>query len=98
VHLSGASDLEFAALKPDLRASDVITSSAAAQVALTDDAPDAAIYYTTDGTVPTVKSARYRSPIALDLKPGQRLELQAIAVLPDGKISFATEFVIYRRC
>jgi hypothetical protein len=48
--------------------------------------------------VPTVKSARYRSPIALDLKPGQRLELQAIAVLPDGKISFATEFVIYRRC
>jgi hexosaminidase len=97
VHLSGASDLEFAALKPDLRASDVITSSAAAQVALTDDAPDAAIYYTTDGTVPTVKSARYRSPIALDLKPGQRLELQAIAVLPDGKISFATEFVIYRR-
>lgn len=96
VHLSGAQDLQFAALQPNLRATDVITSSAAPQIALTDDAADAAIYYTTDGSVPTAKSARYQSPIVLDLKPGQRAELQAIALLPDGKSSFATEFVIYR--
>jgi hexosaminidase len=96
VHLSGAEDLQFAALQPNLRATDVITSSASPAISLTDDAANAAIYYTTNGSAPNAKSARYQGPIAIDLKPGQRLELQAIAVLPDGRSSFATEFVIYR--
>ena len=53
------------------------TFTATQSVALADASPYAAIYYTTDGTTPTVSSARYIQPLTLD----SSTELKAIAVV-----------------
>jgi len=55
------------------------------QVTLSDNFPDAAVYYTTDGTTPTTASARYDTPISV----GTTLTIQALAVSATGQSSMA---------
>jgi len=59
------------------------TYSAAQNVALNSATPDAAIYYTTDGTTPTAASTTYPGPIAVTASE----TIQAIAISPSVGVS-----------
>lgn len=45
------------------------------------------LYYTTDGTQPTLQSKRYTGPFRLDLSTG--MNVRAMAVAPDGSAAYA---------
>ena len=65
-------------------ATPVFDLSAGNSVAITCATPNAAIYYTTDGTTPTTSSALYRRPLTDDIS---RKIVKAIAVKPGYFIS-----------
>jgi hypothetical protein len=48
-------------------------------VSITDSTPNSSIYYTTDGSTPTVRSARYTAPVQLS----GSLTLKAMAIAPN---------------
>jgi outer membrane protein OmpA-like peptidoglycan-associated protein len=56
-------------------------------VKLSTPTPNAAIYYTTDGSAPTVASARYSEPIRAE----RNTTIRAIAVAPDAPESSVSE-------
>jgi hypothetical protein len=62
------------------------TYTSAQQVTLTDTTPGSAIYYTTNGTVPTSSSTLYQQPIAIAVSS----TIEAIAVLSGTQSSVAT--------
>jgi len=55
------------------------TYSTTQTVAITDESPNAAVYYTTDGSAPTAASARYKGPITVSATE----TLSAIAIAPN---------------
>jgi len=54
-----------------------------ATVALSDSLTDAVIYYTTDGTAPTVASAVYRTPLVFSPTHTTTTQIRALAVAPN---------------
>jgi hypothetical protein len=62
VHLSGTTGVETPVIGT---VSGVYSSSFKLSVPITDGTPDATIYYTTDGSVPTSASKKYTAPIAI---------------------------------
>ena len=67
------------------------TYSAAQTVRLVDATPDAAIYYTTDGSTPSTNSTQYKGPIAV----GQNETIRAIATAK-GFAPSAVSSALYR--
>ncbi len=72
------------------------TDSSSVTVTVSDPMPNAALVYTMDGTDPTGGSTRYAQPLQLTLAPGQRVEITAAAVLPDGRVSSTTKLILER--
>ncbi|HZZ65192.1 MAG TPA: family 20 glycosylhydrolase [Candidatus Baltobacteraceae bacterium] len=96
MRLTGMDGLEVAGLQPNLRGISAGVVGPAVRVALDEAVPNAVIYYTTDGSSPSAHSTRYTAPVDLRLAPDARAELRAIAVLSNGRRSFATTLVLYR--
>lgn len=76
---------------------DTITHDDHVAVTLASPVPDAALYYTLDGSFPTADSARYQSAIPIALSPGQEVRLRVVTVLKDGRISSPAEASYIRR-
>ncbi|MHB8229491.1 MAG: chitobiase/beta-hexosaminidase C-terminal domain-containing protein, partial [Vulcanimicrobiaceae bacterium] len=66
-------------------------------VTLTDDVPGAAIHYTLDGSTPSARSLVYGAPLRYALKPNETVDVTAVAVLPDGRVSTPSELLLARR-
>jgi hexosaminidase len=71
-------------------------TSAHGTIAIDDDVPDATIFYTTDDTVPTLASTRYRAPVPYDLAAIPVVHLRAVAILPNGRASAPTTLTLRR--
>jgi hexosaminidase len=67
-----------------------------ATLTISDDVPDAAVYYTTDDSLPTLKSTPYLAPLTFDLTKIAVLHVRAIAVLPSGRASAPTTLTLRR--
>jgi hypothetical protein len=67
-------------------------------VTLADSTPGATIYYTTDGTLPTISSAVYGAPIALALGATTIQAIATAAGFIPSTIGAAAYAVGYRRC
>ncbi len=76
---------------------DVAVGGSPVTVSLTEVAPSAAIHFTLDGSVPTLKSPVYAGTISVALAEKQTSTVSAIAVLPDGRKSAPSFLRIYRR-
>jgi hypothetical protein len=63
-------------------------------VRIGNDVPNATVYYTTDGSQANARSKRYDAPLQLPVSPAQRIDINAVAVLPDGRASTPSELVI----
>ena len=61
-------------------------------IILTDSAPGATTYYTTDGSIPTLSSTRYTAPIVLN--QSQTITINAVAAEP-GFTTSPTSTVVY---
>lgn len=59
--------------------------------------PGSRIYYTLDGQRPDDSKAEYHSPIELELKRGQKVELQTLVVTPYGRRSIISSTTLYNR-
>jgi len=55
------------------------------------------IYYTLDGQRPDDSKTEYHSPIELELKKGQKVELQTLVVTPYGRRSIISSTMVYNR-
>lgn len=66
-------------------------------VTLTTPVPEAAMYYTLDGSYPTTSSQRYMTPISIALNPGQEVRIRVITVLANGRTSVPAEATYARR-
>ncbi|MGZ3507085.1 MAG: beta-N-acetylhexosaminidase [Vulcanimicrobiaceae bacterium] len=89
-----AGKLAFANTSTSSRTVDAETTDGNATVTIADPAAHAKIYYTTDGSMPTAKSTPYSGPLQLRLKPGERRDITAVAVLPSGRTSTPSELVL----
>jgi hexosaminidase len=66
-------------------------------VKLKSPVPGAAMYYTTDGSLPTTASARYSAPFNLTLNPGQAIDVRVVTVLQSGRASAPASAIYERR-
>jgi hexosaminidase len=66
-------------------------------VTLTTPVPQAAMYYTLDGSYPTTSSQQYMTPISIALNPGQEVRIRVITVLANGRTSVPAEATYARR-
>jgi hexosaminidase len=95
ISLDGGS-LTFTNVSTSVRTVTAETSADSVTVNISEPLPGAVVYYTTDGTMPTARSLRYDRPLRIDLTPGQRIDVTARAVLPNGRISTPSELVLRR--
>lgn len=93
--IHGANDLTFDNVAPSVRTVSM-RAGQTVTVAITDPDPSCSVYYTTDGTMPSTKSARYVAPVELDPKPGERSHIVAVCVLANGRRSTPSKIVVSR--
>jgi hexosaminidase len=65
-------------------------------IAIADEVPGAAIYYTTDGSVPTAASHPYLAPVPFDLTTTPVVHVRAIAIIAGGRASAPTTLTLRR--
>ena len=94
--LEGARGLRFDAVSPGVQAVSAQTQSSGVTVTLSDTDPAATVFYTTDGSAPDAHARRYAGPLHLRLSPGERVEIRAAAMLPDGRTSTDSELDLIR--
>ena len=92
-----APQLSFAGVSPSVRTIQAYTRGPDVTVTLTDDVPGAAIHYTLDGSTPSARSLVYGAPLRYALKPNETVDVTAVAVLPDGRVSTPSELLLARR-
>jgi hexosaminidase len=63
-------------------------------VRIMEPVPATALYYTLDGSRPTVESHRYRGPVAVNFIPGKPAEIRSIAVTRSGRISAPSQLMV----
>jgi hexosaminidase len=86
--------LRFANVLPGVQAVRAETDARTVTVRIRNDVPNATVYYTTDGSQANARSKRYDAPLQLPVSPAQRIDINAVAVLPDGRASTPSELVI----
>ncbi|HEY0428835.1 MAG TPA: family 20 glycosylhydrolase [Pyrinomonadaceae bacterium] len=67
-----------------------------AEINLTSILSNAKIFYTTDGSEPTEKSAQYLKPFKLTLKPKEKIDLKTIVVNEKGRKSVVYGSTLWR--
>jgi hexosaminidase len=80
-----------------LNLQDTTTEEEHIDVNLTASTPDATMYFTTDGTMPSASSTHWSGPLTLRLQPGQEVLLRVVTVLSDGRTSAPAEAIYTRR-
>lgn len=91
-----AGTLRFANVSSSVQAIRAETGSPSVTVSLENAVPNAAVYYTTDGSTPDTHSKRYEGPLHFSLTPEERIDVTAIVVLPDGRASTPSTLVLTR--
>jgi hexosaminidase len=76
---------------------DTIVDGDSVHVAFTSAVPGAAMYYTTDGSYPTVRSARYAGAFSLAVQRGEERRVRVITVLRSGRVSTPADATFSRR-
>ena len=89
-----ADDLSFANVSSSVRTVQAYSGSDAPTVTIANMVPGATIHYTTDGSVPTAKSQVYAAPLKLSVGSNHPIDVTAIVVLPDGRVSTPSELVL----
>ena len=89
-------DLHFSPMSSSPRTVRAITHAATVNIALWNVVPGASIHYTLDGSAPTVKSPTYTTPIPMALDSGGSIDVNAVVVVPGGRLSTPSEFVLTR--
>ncbi len=74
-------------VSPSVRTVSASTTATRVSVTIADDVPNATIRYTLDGSTPTATSTPYTAPLTITLDVKRASEVQALAVLPNGRIS-----------
>lgn len=77
--------VNFRIPEPGLPSTSMVIMQPEIEVSITMPFENALLYYTTDGTPPTIKSMPYTSAIKLKLEPGERKTIQAITIYKDRK-------------
>ena len=75
----------------------ILLNDDAAEINLNSILPNAKIFYTTDGSEPTEKSALYEKPFKISLKPGEKIDLKTIVVNQSGRKSVVYGSTVWRR-
>ncbi|MEO9169958.1 MAG: family 20 glycosylhydrolase [Candidatus Baltobacteraceae bacterium] len=94
--LAGATVEQFDNVAPSMRTTSVLAAGDGVTVSIREPVPDCAIHYTTDGSPPNAKSPVYLQAWHLSLAPGDRHDISAMCVLPDGRASTPTELIVER--
>jgi len=83
--------LRFANVSPSVRTVRATIDPGTVRVAIVTIVPGASIHYTTDGSLPTARSAVYAAPIPVSLAAGETSRIQAVAIQRDGESSTPSE-------
>ncbi len=70
------------------------TAASRGVVRMIEPVPATALYYTLDGSRPTIQSHRYQRPVTVNLKSGKPLEIRSIAVTRSGRVSAPAKLMV----
>ena len=84
----------FTNVNPSMRTVEMRVSSGDISVSMQTPVEDSTIHYTLDGTVPTAKSHLYSGPIKTTLRDGTKIDVTAVTILRDGRMSTPTELIV----
>jgi hexosaminidase len=91
-----AEGVEFRIPEP-IGLADTVIDGDRVTISLRSPVPNASMYYTTDGTIPTQSSLQYNAPFTLSLQPGQATIVRVVTVLQSGRASAPARALYERR-
>ena len=83
-----------AARDPSHNALDVHTTLLTGLVCISEPVPGAVIYFTLNGSIPNARSARYGTPIRVNLALGKPVIVRSVAVDPSGRTSAPSRLIL----
>jgi hexosaminidase len=86
--------LRFANVLPGVQAIRAETDAHSVTVTIANGVPNGTVYYTTDGARPDAHANHYSGPLKLQLNSGERVDIRAVVVLPDGRASTPSELIL----
>jgi hexosaminidase len=86
----------MANVSPSLRTISAETAAQSVDVSIADAVAGASIRYTTNGSPPSKTSAQLTGPLHYALQPGERIDITAVTILPDGRVSTPSELILRR--
>jgi hypothetical protein len=86
----------MANVSPSLRTISAETAAQSVDVSIADAVAGASIRYTTNGSPPSKTSAQLTAPLHYALQPGERIDITAVTMLPDGRVSTPSELILRR--
>ena len=90
----GGTQMRFANVSPSVRTVSAQLPPGPVTITIATVVPGGVVRYTTDGSTPTAKSPLYAGPIPVAITPEQRVDIHAVVVLPDGRMSTPSELVL----
>jgi hexosaminidase len=96
VHVSLTGDISPESVTRSVNETELRVTGMTGTIALSDDVPDATLYYTTDNSAPTAHATPYTAPVPFDLTVEPVLHLRAVAILPSGRTSAPTSLTLRR--
>jgi hexosaminidase len=92
-----APHLSFANVSSSIRTVQAYTDGSDATIAIGSAIPGSSIHYTLDGSAPSAKSRVYSAPLALSVGPHKTVDVQAVVVLSNGRVSTPSELILQQR-
>jgi hexosaminidase len=92
--LDGTAEVAFGNVSPSVRTIDARAHTGTLTVRIASGVPNATIRYTLDGTPPGRDAAQYVQPLSIALTTGERVVINAVTVLPDGRISTPSQLIL----
>jgi hexosaminidase len=88
--------MNFASVQGNVQSVDALTDAQNVTMMLSVPLLDGVVRFTTDGSEPSASAHVYSGPLALSLRPGQRADVKALTILPDGRTSTISECIVRR--